>query len=162
MLRAVTQGKRIIRPMKNKTLVCWLSLLGGPLGLARFFMYGLRDSIGWALLFMTLTGIYGFERAQSFGLDDPLSWWLVPLLGLSIAISAMHTLYWGLMSAVNWNLAYNPAADPDSPGGNTGWLTVIALVLSLMLGTTALLSSLAYGFQRYFESQIEESQKLSQ
>jgi Ca2+:H+ antiporter len=38
----------------------------------------------------------------------------------------------------------------------------VALVLSMMLGTTALLSSLAYGFQRYFESQIEEAQKLSQ
>jgi hypothetical protein len=111
---------------------------------------------------MSLLGIYGFERAQSFGLDDPLSWWLAPLLGLSIAISAIHSIYWGLMSAANWNNTYNPAADADSPSGNTNWLTVGALVLSLMLGTTALLSSLAYGFQRYFESQIEEAQKLSQ
>ena len=79
--------------MKNKSLVCWLSLLGGPLGLARFYMYGLRDSIGWSMLFMSLLGIYGFERAQSFGLDDPLSWWLAPLLGLSIAISAIHSIY---------------------------------------------------------------------
>ena len=148
--------------MKNKTLVCWLSLLGGPLGLARFYVFGLRDSIGWALLFMTLTGIYGFERAQHFGLDDPLSWWLVPLLGLSIAVSALHSIYWGLMSADNWNSRYNAQAEAASASGNTGWLTVIALVLSLMLGTTALLSSLAYGFQRYFESQIEEAQKLSQ
>ncbi len=157
-----TPAKQIIRPMKNKSVVCWLSLLGGPFGLARFFMFGLRDSVGWALLFMSLLGLYGFERAQSFGLDDPLSWWLVPLLGLSIAISALHTLYWGLMSADNWNSLYNPATDVASASGNTGWLTVIALVLSLMLGTTALLSSLAYGFQRYFESQIEEAQKLSQ
>jgi hypothetical protein len=155
-------GKQIILPMKNKSLVCWLSLLGGPLGLARFYLFGLRDSVAWALLFMTLTGIYGFERAQSFGLDDPLSWWLVPLLGLSIAISALHTLYWGLMSGDHWNSRFNTDADPASPVGHTGWLTVVALVLSLMLGTTALLSSLAYGFQRYFESQIEEAQKLSQ
>lgn len=148
--------------MKNKTLVCWLSLIGGPLGLARFYLFGLRDSSGWAMLFMTLLGIYGFERAQSFGLDDPLSWWLVPLVGVSIASSALHTIYWGLMSAVHWNSHYNPAADAQSKAGQTGWLTVVALVLSLMLGTTALLSSLAYGFQRYFESQIEEAQKLSQ
>ena len=66
------------------------------------------------------------------------------------------------MSAANWNTNYNPAADAETQGGNTNWLTVGALVLSLMLGTTALLSSLAYGFQRYFESQIEEAQKLSQ
>jgi len=148
--------------MKNKSMVCWLSLLGGPLGLARFYMFGLRDSIGWALLLLTLLGIYGFERAQSFGLDDPLSWWLVPLLGLSIAISALHTIYWGLMSITTWNSHYNPDADTESPIGRTNWLTVGALVLSLMLGTTALLSSLAYGFQRYFESQAEEMQKISQ
>jgi len=148
--------------MKNKSLVCWLSLIGGPLGLARIYMFGLRDSIAWSQILMSLLGIYGFERAQSFGLDDPLSWWLAPLLGISIAISAMHTIYWGLMSAANWNHTYNPAADAASPSGNTNWLTVGALVLSLMLGTTALLSSLAYGFQSYFESQIEEANKLSQ
>ena len=152
----------IIRFMKNKSLVCWLSLLGGPLGLARFYMFGLRDSTAWALLFMSLLGVYGFERAQSVGLDDPLSWWLVPLLGVSIAASALHTIYWGLMSASRWNTSYNNGADEEAASGHTGWLTVIALVLSLMLGTTAMLSSLAYGFQRYFESQIEEAQKLSQ
>jgi len=161
-LCAARQGKQIIPWMKNKSLVCWLSLLGGPLGLARFYMFGLRDSIGWSLLFLSLLGIYGFERAQSFGLDDTLSWWLVPLLGLAITASCLHTSYWGLMSAANWNSTYNPSADAESPSGNTGWLTVIALVLSMMLGTTALLSSLAYGFQRYFESQIEDAQKLSQ
>ena len=125
-------------------------------------MFGRRDSVGWALLLMSLLGIYGFERAQSFGLDDPLSWWLVPLLGLSIAISALHTLYWGLMPTERWNSLYNPNASSDALSGKTHWLTVMALVLSLMVGTTALLSSLAYGFQRYFESQIEASQQLSQ
>ncbi|MSQ64822.1 MAG: hypothetical protein EXR37_00480 [Limnohabitans sp.] len=148
--------------MKNKSLVCWLSLLVGCFSLARFYMFGLRDSVGWALLFMSLLGIYGFERAHSFGLDDPLSWWLVPLIGLSVAVSALHTIYWGLMSVARWNNSYNPQTDIESSSGNTNWLTIGALVLALMLGTTALLSSLAYGFQRYFESQIEESQKLSQ
>ena len=46
--------------------------------------------------------------------------------------------------------------------GNSNWLTVAALVLSLLVGTTALLSTLAFGFQRYFESQIEEARKISQ
>jgi hypothetical protein len=31
-----------------------------------------------------------------------------------------------------------------------------------MVGTTALISTLAYGFQRYFEHQIEEARKISQ
>ena len=107
--------------MKHKSLVCWLGLLVGPVGAARFYMYGWRDSIGWSLLLLTLLGAYGFERAQSFGLDDPLSWWFAPLLGVSVAVSAMHTLYWGLMSQTDWNQRYNPDADLESSSGRTNW-----------------------------------------
>ena len=148
--------------MKNKTLATWLSFLGGPLGLHRFYMFGLRDSWGWVMTMLSFLGLYGFERADTMGLDDPLSWFLLPILGLTIAFSALNALYWGLMSMENWNTQFNPDADPSARAGRTNWLTVIALVLSMMLGTTALLSSLAYGFQRYFESQITEAQRLSQ
>ena len=148
--------------MKNKTLVCWLGVIAGPMGAARFYMFGWRDTVGWSQVLLSVLGIYGFERAQSFGLDDPLSWWLAPLLGISIAISAIHTLYWGLLSQTGWNQRYNPGADTEASSGRTNWLTVGALVLSMMMGATALISSLAYGFQRYFESQIEEARKISQ
>ena len=148
--------------MKNKTLATWLSLVGGTFGLQRFYIYGKSDWLAWVLPWPTLLGWYGFERAQDFGVDDPLSWLLLPLLGITIASGALHAIYWGLMSAAKWNNAYNPAAETESSSGQTNWLTVGALVLSLMIGTTAMLSSLAYGFQRYFESQIEEAQKLSQ
>ncbi len=148
--------------MKNKTLATWLSFLGGPLGLHRFYMFGLRDSWGWLMTILTFLGLYGFERADTMGLDDPLSWFLVPILGITIATSAINALYWGLMSADNWNSQFNPSIDSQDAIGRTNWLTVIALVLSMMVGTTALLSSLAYGFQRYFESQISEAEKLSQ
>jgi hypothetical protein len=94
--------------------------------------------------------------------DDPLSWWLVPLLGITIAVGALNAIYWGLMSTERWNSTYNPQDEVESPAGTTNWLTVVALILSLMVGTTALLSTLAYGFQRYFEYQIEEARKISQ
>lgn len=148
--------------MKNKTLATWLSFLGGPLGLQRFYMYGRGDWLAWVLPWPTLLGWYGFERAQDFGVDDPLSWMLLPLLGITIASGALNAIYWGLMSTERWNSTYNPQADEAAPAGNTNWLTVGALVLSLMVGTTALLSTLAYGFQRYFEYQIEEARKIPQ
>jgi hypothetical protein len=66
------------------------------------------------------------------------------------------------MSTERWNSIYNPHDDVESTAGATNWLTVAALILSLMVGTTALLSTLAYGFQRYFEYQIEEARKISQ
>jgi hypothetical protein len=148
--------------MKNKTLATWLSIGTGPLGLHRFYMFGWRDSWGWVMALLSLLGVYGFERVQSMGLDDPLSWFLLPVLGLTMAASALNALYWGLMSQAEWNGHYNPLADPEHTAGRTNWFTVIALVLSMIIGTTALLSSLAYGFQRYFESQISEAERLSQ
>ena len=95
-------------------------------------------------------------------MDDPLSWLLLPLLGVTIASGALHAIYWGLMSTERWNSTYNPQGEVESPAGATNWLIVVALVLSLMVGTTALLSTLVYGFQRYFEYQIEEARKISQ
>jgi hypothetical protein len=142
--------------MKNKTLATWLSFLGGPVGLHRFYMFGKGDWLAWVLPWPTLLGLYGF------GVDDPISWLLLPLLGITIAGGALNAIYWGLMSTERWNSTYNPQNDAESPAGATNWLIVIALILSLMVGTTALLSTLAYGFQRYFEYQIEEARKISQ
>ena len=155
-------AKPIILCMKNKTLATWLSFLGGPVGLHRFYMFGKGDWLAWVLPWPTLLGLYGFQRAQDFGVDDPISWLLLPLLGITIAGGALNAIYWGLMSTERWNSTYNPQDEVESPAGATNWLIVVALVLSLMVGTTALLSTLAYGFQRYFESQIEEARKISQ
>ena len=120
--------------MKNKTLATLLSFLGGPLGLQRFYMYGKGDWLAWVLPWPTLLGLYGFERAKSFGVDDPLSWLLLPLLGITIASGALHAIYWGLMSTERWNSTYNPQGEVESPAGATNWLIVVALVLSLMVG----------------------------
>ena len=32
--------------MKNKTLAAWLTFLGGPLGLHRFYLHGPTDLLG--------------------------------------------------------------------------------------------------------------------
>jgi hypothetical protein len=41
-------------------------------------------------------------------------------------------------------------------------LTIGAIVCSLLIGATVLMSSIVFSFQRYFEYQIEEAQKISQ
>ena len=66
------------------------------------------------------------------------------------------------MSAEKWNARYNPTAAPQAPAGQTGWMTVGGIATSLLIGTAVLMSSLAFSFQRYFEYQIEEAQKISQ
>lgn len=148
--------------MKNKTLAAWLAFLAGPLGLHRFYLYGLGDWLGWLLPIPTALGVYGIERVQQLGLDDPLSWLLIPLLGFTIAGCALRAILYGLMTPERWNQRFNPAAASDATPGRTGWATVFAIGLSLLIGTAVLMASLAFSFQRYFEYQIEEARKISQ
>ena len=35
--------------MKNKTVAAGLAFVGGPLGLHRFYLHGMGDTLGWAL-----------------------------------------------------------------------------------------------------------------
>ena len=148
--------------MKNKTLAAWLAFLGGPLGLHRFYLFGIGDLWGWALPIPTALGLYGLERVKQFGLDDQMSWVLVPLLGFTIAGCALTAIIHGLARPEKWNARHNPQAPADAAPGRTGWLTIGAIVLALLVGTTALMASLAFSFQRYFEYQIEEGRKISQ
>lgn len=147
--------------MKNKTLAAWLTLVGGPLGLHRFYLRGLYDTLGWLLPIPTALGLYGIERVLENGLDDHWSWVLIPLLGFTIAACALNAIVYGLMTPENWNARHNPQAPADAPAGQTGWLTVGALVCALLVGTTVLMSSIAFSFQRYFEYQVEEARKIS-
>jgi ABC-type Fe3+ transport system permease subunit len=103
----------------------------------------------------TALGFYGFERVSQYGLDDVLSWWLLPIFGFTLAGTCLNAIVYGLMTTEKWNAKFNPDADPLHAAGNTRWATIGAIVLSLMIGTAAMLSGLAYGFQRYFESTIE-------
>ena len=47
-------------------------------------------------LLPTALGLYGIERVQQFGQDDHWSWLLIPLLGVSIAASALTAIVYGL------------------------------------------------------------------
>jgi hypothetical protein len=148
--------------MKNKTLAAWLAFLGGPLGLHRFYLNGLGDWLGWLLPIPTALGLYGIQRVQELGQDDTLSWILVPLLGFTIAGCALQAIVYGLMAPEKWNLRFNPGASPDAAAGQTRWLTIGAIALSLLIGTAVLMASIAFSFQRYFEHQIAEARKISQ
>ncbi len=146
---------------KNKTVAVWLALIGGSLGLHRFYLRGLGDWVGWLHPVPTALGWYGVERVLAFGQDDKLSWVLIPLLGLSIAAACLTGIVYALSDNAKWDAWFNASA-PASGSGRTNWLTIVALVLSLLTGTVAFMGSLAFGIQRYFEYQIEEARKISQ
>ena len=150
--------------MKRKTVATWLAFLGGPLGLHRFYLHGFGDLLGWALPIPTALGIYGIQRVQQFGQDDQASWVLIPLLGFTVAASCLTAIVYGLTDRDKWNARFNAgaSADTDRGAGGTTWLTIGAIVCSLLIGAGVLMASLAFSFQRYFEYQVEEGRRISQ
>jgi len=147
---------------KNKTLAVWLALLGGTLGLHRFYLRGLGDWVGWLHPLPAALGWWGVDRVLTYGQDDKLSWVLIPLLGATVAASCLMAIIYALTEKEKWNQQFNPTHPPDNGAGSTNWLTIGALVFALLLGTIAFMGSLAFGVQRYFEYQIEEANKISQ
>ena len=148
--------------MKNKTIATWLTFFGGPLGLHRFYLRGMGDLMGWLLPVPTALGLYGIERIQKNGIDDPWSWVLIPLLGFTIAACALTAIVYGLMTPEKWNTKFNPHLPMDAAPGQTNWFTIGAVAVALLLGTTVLMSSIVFSFQHYFEYQVEEARKISQ
>ena len=147
---------------KSKTLSTWLAFLGGSLGLHRFYLHGFADAWGWLSPLPTLVGAFGLLRLRDAGLDDTLGALLVPWLGLMLVAGMLQAIVIGLTPDERWHQRFNPSLNPSSGEGASGWLNVLGIALSLMVGATILMSTIAFAGQRYFEHQIEEAQKLSQ
>lgn len=146
---------------KNKTTAAWLAFIGGQLGLHRLYLFGLSDLWAWLHPIAAALGWWGVERVRLYGQDDQLAWLLIPLLGFTLAGTALTAIYYGLMPSEKWNAQHNPGM-PDAAAGHTSWLTIGAVVLALLFGSISLMSSIAFSFQRYFEYQVEEARKISQ
>lgn len=140
-------------PYKSKTLATWIALLGGSLGLHRLYLYGWRDTLGWLHAVPTLAGLQGIRRVLELGQDDRVSWLLLPLLGLMLAQAALHAIVYGLTPDERWDARHNPGA----PVRATRWGPVLGAVAALMIGATALMATIAFSGQRFFEWQADQS-----
>ncbi len=137
--------------MKIKTVAAYLALLFGALGAHRFYLKGISDKWGWLHLVASVIGLVGVRRIMALGQDDRLSWLLTPFLGASLAAACLSAIVFGLMDKAKWNALYNPATSSDNAAGNSSGLGVLAVILALLIGATALMSVVAFGSQRYFE-----------
>jgi TM2 domain len=133
---------------KSKTLATWLALLLGTLGAHRFYLRGVRDVWAWLHLWPTLAGLYGVQRAQALGQDDRLSWLLLPLLGLMAAQACLAAILYGLTPDAAW------AERHAQPLVETRWGPVLGVIAALMVGATALMATIAFTGQRFFEWQL--------
>ena len=91
------------------------------------------------------------------GQDDRLAWLLLPLLGLMLAQSALCAIVYGLTPDERWDARHN-AGTPVHP---TAWGPVLGVIAALMIGATALMATIAFSGQRYFEWQVDEARKIS-
>lgn len=138
---------------KSKTLATWIALVGGPLGLHRFYLHGFRDVWGWLFPWPTLVGALGVLRMREFGQDDRLAWVLIPLLGLVLSATMLTAIVYGLTPDEKWNARHNP----QGPAHVSGWSVVFGVVLALMLGAGFLMATIAFAAQRFFEYQAAVS-----
>ena len=149
-------------PAKSKTVAAWLAFVGGPFGLHRFYLHGRGDPWGWLHPLPTALGLWGLQRIETLGLDDRLCWLLLPLLGLQLAQTCLMAILYGLQTPERWNARHNPGLAPDNTAGGTRWSTIGAIVCALLLGATALMSALAFSFERYYQDQVRAGLELSQ
>jgi hypothetical protein len=138
---------------KSKTIATWIALIGGSVGMHRFYLHGLRDRWGWLFVLPTAVGVYGVQRMRLLGTDDHLAWALIPLLGLTLAIAMVSAIVMGLTPDTRWNARFNPSG----PQHRAGWATVIGVAAALFIGAGVLMATIAFSAQRYFEYQAEHA-----
>jgi hypothetical protein len=136
--------------IKSKTWATWIALLGGCLGLHRFYLHGFGDRWGWLHPWPSLLGWIGVHRMQTLGQDDRLAWVLIPLLGFMIAATMLTAIVYGLTPDEKWNTRHNGGRSTNE----SGWGAVLGVVLALLIGGSALMATIAFSAQRYFENQV--------
>lgn len=136
---------------KSKTLATWIAIVGGSLGLHRFYLHGARDLPGWLHPLPALLGAYGVLRARTLGQDDHLAWVLMPLLGGTIVAAMLSAIVYGLTSDERWHARFNASR----PGPSSGWVAILGAMLALLVGGAVLMATIAFVAQRYFEYQVE-------
>ena len=132
---------------RSKTMATWLAVVGGVLGAHRFYLHGKADPWAWLHVVGTVIGWSGVARMRRLGQDDQLAWVLAPVLGVVVTAAMLAALVIGLMPDEKWTTRFNPGL-PVKP---SGWPVVLGVIAALSLGSTALMSTLAFSGQKFFE-----------
>ncbi len=92
-------------------------------------------------------------------MSSALGWILAAYGFISLQASWLTTIVYGLRPDEKWDAQFNS----DSPQkSESGWLVVLCVIISLMVGAAVLMSGLAIAFEQHFISQFEEAKKISQ
>ena len=151
----------------SKTLATWIAVIGGSVGLHHFYLRGFRNPWGWLYPIPSLVGLAGVMRMRELGVDDRLSWAMIPWLGLTISAGMLCAIVIGLTTDAKWARQYAIAPgqpmvqatrdeDEDSPPPGlvrTGWAPVLGVILALMIGGGVLMGTIAFSVEKSFDVQ---------
>jgi hypothetical protein len=146
--------------MKNSKLIfCSLGLFFPGTGLNCFYLLGLKSFWAWSQLLALLCGILGWSLLKLEHFNSAPGWALITLGFIAIEASWLTTIALGLRPDERWDAQFRSGEESKT---QSGWLTILTVILSLVLGAGVMMTFFAIAFEQFFISQIYEAKKLSQ
>jgi hypothetical protein len=104
-------------------------------------------------------GILGWMLLGASDMSSALGWILVAVGFISVEASWLTTIVFGLRPDEKWDAQFNANSGQKSA---SGWLVILCVIASLMIGAAILMIGLAIAFEQHFLSQFEAAKKISQ
>jgi hypothetical protein len=95
-----------------------------------------------------LVGIVGVLRMDSLGQDDRLAWVLIPFFGIMVSVGMVSAIVIGLTSDEKWHARFG-----EGELTSTAWGPILGVIAALLIGGAALMGTIAFAGQKYFEWQ---------
>lgn len=146
-------------PHRSKTLTALLAFTLGIVGGHRFYLYGSRDLYAWLHAAATLLGLCGLILLRHSELHSAPGWVGAIIGSIGWLAAWLSVLVYGLRPDEQWDAQFNPNSGRQS---RSGWMVILTVIATLMLGAGLLMAGFAISFQTFFESQIEAARQLSQ
>ena len=144
---------------KSKLIFCALSALLPSTGLNWLYLKGIRSPWFVLQLLALILGIMGWMALANHQMGSTLGWIFVSIGFIGLLSSWLTCITFGLRPDEKWDAQFNPNSLKKS---NSGWLVILCVIASLMLGAFVLMAGLAIAFEQFFAWQIEEARKISQ
>lgn len=144
---------------RSKLLFCVLSTFLPGTGLNCLYLQGFKSPWFYLHLLGGVLGALGWIALVNHQMASTFGWIAIACGFVSLLASWLTSLTFGLRPDAKWDAQFNSQSGQES---NSGWLVVLCIITSLMLGAFVLMAGLAISFEQFFMSQIEEARKLSQ
>ncbi len=144
---------------KNKLLFCALGLFFPGTGFNVFYLKGLGSPWAWLQMVSLFAGILGWMLLGASDMSSALGWILVAAGFIAIEASWLTTIVYGLRPDEKWDAQFNANSGQQSA---SGWLVILCVIASLMIGAAILMIGLAIAFEQHFLSQFEAAKMISQ